>query len=348
MIRFNCDYSEGAHPQVLQRLVETNMEQTAGYGEDPHCAHAAELIRSECGRPDADVHFLVGGTQANLTVIAAALRPHQGVIAAQSGHVNVHESGAIEATGHKVLAQPCQDGKLTAEQVRQVVEDHFNDETQEHMVQPKMVYISHPTEVGTLYTKEELEALHQVCRQKGLYLFLDGARLGYGLTAPGTDVTMADVAALCDVFYIGGTKVGALLGEAVVIPNLAIQRDFRYMVKRMGGMLAKGRLLGIQFEVLFEDGLYFQLGRQAVEQARRIRDTFQDCGVEMAFDSPTNQQFPVLTREQREALARKYSFNHWADLEDGRSVVRFCTSWATTPQAVEELCRDIHAICGNA
>ena len=341
MIRFNCDYSEGAHPQVLQRLVETNMEQTAGYGEDPHCAHAAELIRSECGRPDADVHFLVGGTQANLTVIAAALRPHQGVIAAQSGHVNVHESGAIEATGHKVLAQPCQDGKLTAEQVRQVVEDHFNDETQEHMVQPKMVYISHPTEVGTLYTKEELEALHQVCRQKGLYLFLDGARLGYGLTAPGTDVTMADVAALCDVFYIGGTKVGTLFGEAVVILHPELKPDFRYLIKQRGGMLAKGRLLGVQFEALCENGLYYEMGRHANEAAAVIRQACQQKGYPFLCPSPTNQQFPILPDEKLPALAKKYAFAHFGKVDDSHSAIRFCTSWATKLEDAQALAQDL-------
>ena len=227
MIRFNCDYSEGAHPKVLERLVQTNMEQTPGYGEDEHCRRAAQLIRKECGRQDVDVHFMTGGTQTNLTVISAALRPHQGVISADTGHVNVHESGAIEATGHKVLAQAnCPEGKLTAQIVRQVVESHYNDETQVHMVQPKMVYISHPTELGTLYAKAELEELAQVCREKSLYLFLDGARLGYGLTAPGTDVTMADVARLCDVFYIGGTKVGALFGEALVVANRRSKRIF--------------------------------------------------------------------------------------------------------------------------
>ena len=347
MIRWECDYAEGCHPALLDALTRTNMEQTPGYGVDAHCDRARGLIRDLCQAPDACVEFLVGGTQTNTTVIAAALRPHQGVLCAHTGHINCHETGAIESTGHKVLPLPSEDGKITAQQVRAAVEAHWQDSTHEHVVQPGMVYLSHPTEQGTVYTASELTAISQVCREFGLPLFVDGARLAYGLAAEKS-VTLPLLYELCDVFYLGGTKVGALLGEAVVIPNLAIQRDFRYMVKRMGGMLAKGRLLGIQFEVLFEDGLYFQLGRQAVEQARRIRDTFRDCGVEMAFDSPTNQQFPVLTREQREALARKYSFNHWADLEDGRSVVRFCTSWATTPQAVEELCRDIHVICGNA
>ena len=324
MLRFECDYGEGAHPKILERLLETNLEQTPGYGKDEHCERAKTLIRQACGLPQSTIEFVTGGTQANQIVIAAILKPYQGVVCADTGHINTHETGAVEATGHKVLALPSKDGKITAQQIAKLCAAHWTDPSHEHTVQPGLVW------------------------QRHIPLYIDGARCGYGLAAPENDVTLADLAQLSDVFYIGGTKVGALLGEAVVIPNLAIQRDFRYMVKRMGGMLAKGRLLGIQFEVLFEDGLYFQLGRQAVELARRIRDTFQACGVEMAFDSPTNQQFPVLTREQREALARKYSFNHWADLEDGRSVVRFCTSWATTPQAVEALCRDIHVICGQA
>ena len=279
MIRFNCDYSEGAHPKILERLVQTNMEQTPGYGEDEHCRRAAQLIQKECGRQDVDVHFMVGGTQTNLTVISAALRPHQGVISADTGHVNVHESGAIEATGHKVLAQTgCPQGKLTAQMVRQVVESHYDDETQVHMVQPKMVYLSHPTELGTLYTKRELEALGQVCREKGLYLFLDGARLGYGLTAPGTDVTMADIARICDAFYIGGTKVGALFGEALVLANPALKEDFLYLIKQKGAMLAKGRLLGVQFEAMFEDGLYYEMGKAANQAAAVIRQACLQIG----------------------------------------------------------------------
>lgn len=344
MIRFNCDYSEGAHPRVMQRLLDTNMEQTAGYGEDPHCEHAAALIRGECGREDVDVHFLVGGTQTNLTVIAAALRTHQGVIAADSGHVNVHESGAIEATGHKVLAQPCQDGKLTAQQVRRVVEDHFNDETQEHMVQPKMVYISHPTEVGTLYTKAELEALHALCQEKGLYLFMDGARMGYGLTAPGTDVTLRDIARLCDVFYIGGTKVGALFGEALVICNNGLKEDFRYIIKQKGAMLAKGRLLGVQFEVLFEDGLYYEMGRHANEAAAVIRAACQQKGYPFLCPSPTNQQFPILPDGKLAKLAEKYAFANFGRVDAEHSAVRFCTSWCTKPEDAQALADDILAL----
>ena len=244
MIQFQCDYEEGACPQILKRLVETNLEQTPGYGEDVYCEAARAKIRALCAKEDAEVQFLVGGTQTNMTVIASILRPHQGVLAADTGHINVHETGAVEATGHKVLALPSKEGKITGQQIKEYYDLHWSDESREHIVQPKMVYISHPTEVGTLYTKNELENISTVCKECGLYLFLDGARMGYGLMAPGTDVTLPDIAKCCDVFYIGGTKVGALFGEAVVITNPCLKQDFRYCIKQKGGMLAKGRLLG--------------------------------------------------------------------------------------------------------
>ena len=250
MIRFNCDYLEGAHPRIIEKLVETNLVQTPGYGEDEFCERARKVIREKCGVPDAYVQFLVGGTQTNLTVIASTLRPYQGVLSANTGHINAHETGAIEATGHKVLALPSEDGKITAAQVQEAYDAHWADGSHEHIVQPGMVYISHPTENGTLYTKEELKALYDTCQKLGLPLFLDGARLGYGLMSEGSDLTWKDVAAYTDVFYIGGTKVGALFGEAVVITNPALKKDFRYMIKQRGGMLAKGRLLGIQFLTL--------------------------------------------------------------------------------------------------
>ena len=256
MIYFNNDYSEGCHPKILEALTRTNYEQTLGYGEDEYCARATEKIRTLCGRADAAVHFLVGGTQTNLTVIAAALRPHQGVLCADSGHINTHETGAVEATGHKVLGLPSKDGKITASQVRDAVLAHRADASFEHTVQPKMVYISNPTELGTLYTKAELTALRDTCRELGLYLFLDGARLGYGLMAKDNDLTLKDIGDCCDVFYIGGTKVGALFGEAVLVTNPALKEDFRYLIKQRGGMLAKGRLLGIQFDTLMTDNLY--------------------------------------------------------------------------------------------
>ena len=250
-ILFPCDYNEGCHPKVLERLVATNMEQTVGYGEDAYCAAAADKIRKACRDDSLAVHFLVGGTQTNMTVIDAALRSHQGVLCAVTGHINVHETGAVESCGHKVLGLPSEDGKITATQVEAAFEEHVHNDSFEHMVQPKMVYISNPTELGTIYSKTELTALSEVCRKKGLYLFMDGARLGYGLTAPDNDLTLADIAALCDVFYIGGTKVGALFGEAVVVSNVELKKDFRYFIKQKGGMLAKGRLLGVQFDAFF-------------------------------------------------------------------------------------------------
>ncbi len=344
MIRFQCDYGEGAHPSILKRLEETNMEQTAGYGEDPYCESARRKIRELCESPEADVHFLVGGTQTNFTVISAILRPHQGVLAAQSGHINVHETGAVEATGHKVLTLPSTDGTICADQVREIWKEHWEDANHEHVVQPGMVYISHPTENGTLYSKEKLTELSKACQELGLPLFLDGARLGYGLMAETSDLTLADVAELTDVFYIGGTKVGALFGEAVVITNPALKQDFRYLIKQRGGMLAKGRLLGLQFETLFTDGLYFELVKRADELALRLKKAFLDKGYGLAYDSYTNQQFPILPEEHLEKLREKYAFGFWEDAGEGRQAVRFCTSWATTEEAVESLIWDIQGL----
>lgn len=341
MIRFECDYSEGAHPRILERLAQTNLEQTPGYGVDEHCRHARELILEACQAPQAEVAFLVGGTQANQTVIASLLRPYQGALCAQTGHINVHETGAIEATGHKVLPLPQKDGKITAAAVEEACAAHWADATHEHMVQPGMVYLSQSTEVGTLYTRQELEDIRAVCDKYGIPLYIDGARCGYGLGAVENDVTLADLARLAHVFYIGGTKVGALFGEAVVICDPALQRDFRYMIKRQGGMLAKGRLLGIQFETLFTDGLYEQLGRHAVELAGRVRRAFEEKGVEMAYPSHTNQQFPVLTQAQREKLGEKYAFSFWEQVDEDRAAVRFCTSWATREEDVDALVADI-------
>lgn len=341
MIRFECDYSEGAHPRILERLAQTNLEQTPGYGVDEHCRHARELILEACQAPQAEVAFLVGGTQANQTVIASLLRPYQGALCAQTGHINVHETGAIEATGHKVLPLPQKDGKITAAAVEEACAAHWADATHEHMVQPGMVYLSQPTEVGTLYTRQELENIRAVCDKYSIPLYIDGARCGYGLGAAENDVTLADLARLAHVFYIGGTKVGALFGEAVVICDPALQRDFRYMIKRQGGMLAKGRLLGIQFETLFTDGLYEQLGRHAVELAGRVRRAFEEKGVEMAYPSHTNQQFPVLTQAQRDKLGEKYAFSFWEQVDEDRAAVRFCTSWATREEDVDALVADI-------
>ena len=341
MICFNCDYNEGCHPAVLEALTRTNMEQTAGYGEDPHCARAADLIREACAAPDADVHFLVGGTQVNLVMIAAALRPHQSPVCADSGHINVHETGAVEASGHKVISVPGVDGKISAEQVRQVWRDHFESGNEEHMAQPKMVYISQPTEFGTLYSKRELEALRAVCDECRFYLYADGARLGYALAAKENDVTMPDMARLCDAFYIGGTKVGALFGEALVIVNDELKTDFRYVEKQRGAMLAKGRILGVQFETLFTDGLYEKMGRHAVELALRIRDACAEKGWSFIMDSPTNQQFPIVPNRVLEKLGEKYSYSPWMKLSDQETAVRFCTSWATKEENVEALIEDI-------
>ena len=341
MIQFQCDYNEGAHPLILQRLTETNMEQTIGYGEDPYCTQARELIKQACEREDIDVHFLVGGTQTNTTVIAHTLRPYQGVISAVSGHINVHETGAIEATGHKVLAVPSPNGKLTAAQIEGVVQAHLNEDGPEHMVQPSMVYISFPTEVGTIYTRAEMEAISTMCRKYGLPLFVDGARLGYGLCSPECDITLPQLAKWADVFYIGGTKVGALFGEAVVITNESLKRDFRYSIKRHGGMLAKGRLLGIQFATLFTDSLYMQIAQHAIDEAMRIKAALQDKGIAFLIDSPTNQQFPIFCNAQLEELNKTYLFTVWQQIDDTRTAVRICTSWATKHENVDRLIEDI-------
>ena len=333
MLYFNCDYTEGAHPRVLEKMLETNLEQTVGYGEDPYCEAARELIRRECQRQDVDVQFLVGGTQTNFTVIRAALRPYQGVLSPATGHINGHETGAVEATGHKVLALPTgPEGKLTAAQVEEAVRAHWADEAREHLVQPKMVYISHPTENGALYTLAELEALSETCKELGLYLFLDGARLGYGLTARGSDVSLGDLARLCDVFYIGGTKCGALLGEAVVIANPDLQRDFRYSIKQNGGMLAKGRLLGLQFLALFEDDLYYDICRAANEQAYRIAAACKEAG------------FPFFPNRLLAKLREKYAVSIWAKVDEEHTAIRLCTSWATREEAVDQLLGDIRAL----
>ena len=347
MIYFNNDYAEGCHPKVLDALTRTNLEQTPGYGEDGYCARAAQKIKMLCGREDAAVHFLVGGTQTNLTVIDAALRPHQGALCAKSGHIHVHETGAVEATGHKVIALPSDDGKITAVQVRRTVIAHRNDGSFEHMVQPKLVYISNPTELGTLYTLAELEALSAACRELGLYLFLDGARLGYGLAARGNDVTLPDIARLCDAFYIGGTKVGALFGEAVVITHPALKEDFRYIIKQHGGMLAKGRLLGVQFDTLMADNLYFEIAAHADTLADRLRDTMLALDVPFLVPGSTNQLFPILSDEALSELAETYVFCEQARVDESHRAVRFCTSWATSEENVDALCRDLRRILGK-
>lgn len=341
MIRFNCDYSEGAHPVILEKLAQTNLEQMAGYGQDPYSRQAAELIKSLCQTPQAEVHFLCGGTQTNLTVIAAMLRPYQCVIAPDSGHINVHEAGAIEATGHRVLTVPEENGKLTAEQITRVCQAHWQDDNPEFAPQPKLVYLSFPTEYGTLYTKKELSDIRRACDENNLYLFIDGARLGYGLAAEGNDVILTDLASCCDAFYIGGTKQGALLGEAVVIVNPKLQKDFRYFMKQRGGILAKGRLLGIQFLGLFENGLYLKLAAHANKMAALIRSACLEAGWKMWYDSPTNQQFPVVPDNVLKELEQEYAFAHFKRLDRSHSAIRICTSWATREADVQQLIADI-------
>ena len=341
MIRFESDYLEGAHPKIMKRLMESNFDQTPGYGNDTYCEKAREVIKKLCKREDADVHFLVGGTQTNTTVIAAALRPYQGVVCADTGHINVHETGAIEATGHKVLALPSTNGKITAKQVVKAMEAHYQEDGPEHMVQPGMVYISHPTEVGTLYTKQELSNLSEVCRKYNIPLFLDGARLGYGLTSEANDLSIEDIANYCDVFYIGGTKVGALFGEAVVICNESLKKDFRYSIKQRGGMLAKGRLLGIQFLTLLEDGLYFEIANHANQLAMKIRRACEEKGYPFFMDSYTNQQFPIIPNEKLKELEKAFSYSFWEAVDAEHSAVRFCTSWATKEEDVVALLRKL-------
>ena len=347
MLYFNNDYAEGCHQSILDALVKTNMEQTLGYSEDSYCAAAREKIRKACGNDNLAVHFLVGGTQTNLTVIDAALRPHQGALCASSGHIHVHETGAVEATGHKVLALPSTDGKITARQVEQAVLAHRADGAFEHIVQPKLVYISNPTELGTLYTKQELEELSAVCQKLGLYLFLDGARLGYGLMAKGNDLTMADIARLCDVFYIGGTKVGALFGEAVVIRNPALAEDVRYIIKQHGGMLAKGRLLGVQFDILFTDDLYYKISAHADAMADRLRDTLAEIGAPLLVPGTTNQVFAILPDTLLEELAKTVTFSEQERVSDTHRAVRFCTSWATKAENVDTLCRKLKELAAK-
>lgn len=347
MIRFNCDYSEGAHPAVLEKLALTNLEQTPGYGQDIYCRRAADLIKNLCAAPDAAVHFLMGGTQTNLTVIAACLRPYQGVISATSGHINVHETGAIETTGHRIITVEEQNGKLNAEQIARCCQEHWQDDNPEFAPQPKLVYLSFPTEYGTLYSKAELTAIRRVCDEHNLFLFMDGARLGYGLEAPGNDLTLPDIAACCDVFYIGGTKIGALLGEAVVIVNPKLQKDFRYFMKQKGAMLAKGRVLGLQFLALFENGLYFKISKHADDMAQLIRRACQEAGYPFLYDSPTNQQFPIMPEKTIKQLEEFYAFSHTRRLDRGRAAIRICTSWATREEDVRQLTADIRKYAGK-
>ncbi|MCI5722992.1 MAG: aminotransferase class I/II-fold pyridoxal phosphate-dependent enzyme [Erysipelotrichaceae bacterium] len=341
MIRFDSDYIEGCIPEILEALTKTNDEQCIGYGKDPHCMHAIKLIQNAINRPDADVHFMVGGTQTNIAVITSILKHHQGAICAESGHINVHETGALESVGHKCLIIPTNDGKITATQVDTLIKAHYEDESAEHIVQPGIVYISFPTESGTLYTKQELTDLYAVCQKHEIPLFIDGARLGYGLTASCNDVTIQDIANLCDVFYIGGTKVGALFGECIVILNPAYKKDFRYSIKQHGGMLAKGRLLGIQFEELFKDNRYLTIAKHAIDMAELLAKGFQDKGYSFYFPAQTNQLFPILDNEKLKELSQEFCFSKWATIDETHTAVRFVTSFATKQENVEKLIKKI-------
>ena len=337
MLSFESDYTRGAHPKVLERLVQTNMEQTSGYGSDEYCNLAKNKIRKACNCPNADVWFLTGGTQTNQTVISSLLRPCEGVIAAQSGHIATHEAGSIEYTGHKVLPLPQVEGKLSAQTVDAYLHDFYADANHDHAVFPGMVYISHPTEYGTLYSKAELSKLSEVCRNYGLPLYLDGARLGYGLMSDGTDVSLSDIAMLCDVFYIGGTKVGALCGEAVVFPKGDSPKRFMTMIKQHGALLAKGRVLGVQFDALFENELYFTIGRSAIERANELRKGLRNKGYRFFLETSTNQIFVVLENTKMEHLQKKVQFGFWECFDESHTVVRFATDWATTKEDVDLL-----------
>lgn len=335
---FHNDYNMTCHPKVLERIAHIQYDSLNGYGKDEHCAGAAQRIRKLCEDDSLDVHFLVGGTQTNLTVIDAALRPHQAAIGAATAHINVHETGAVEATGHKVYALPSNDGKITARQIENAAISHFTDASAEHIAQPKLVYISNPTELGTIYSLAELESIAAVCKKNGLYLFIDGARLGYGLAATGNDVSLADLARLTDVFYIGGTKVGAMFGEAVVISNPSIGEDFRYLIKQHGGMMAKGWLLGLQFEVLLEDNLYLQIAAHADRMADIIREKLAELNYSLLVDGVTNQIFPVLPDSLLEKLGESFTFSEERRIDATHRAVRFCTSWATKEDDVTALC----------
>lgn len=342
MLHFECDYACGAADAVMRALLETNGEETPGYGEDVHCAAAREMIREKCGTKEIDVHFITGGTQANLTVIAAALKPFEGALCADTGHINVHETGSVEATGHKVLPLPGENGKIRAEQIRQAMESHLSDASFEHMVRPGLVYLSHPTELGTLYTREELEEISAACRDFSLKLFVDGARLCYGLAAE-PEVSLPFLCSVCDAFTIGGTKAGLLFGEAIVFPNRGLSRDFRYHLKQRGGMLAKGRLLGVQYEALLRNDEYLALAERANGFAAQLKEVFVSNGCELMCDTFANQIFPIVPDTVLEKLAGKYSWSVWAPSRNGRTPVRFCTSVCTRLEDVAQLLSDLEA-----
>ena len=338
MLNFESDYIKGAHPDILKALIETNDEPLSGYGRDKYTSLATDCIRAQCKAPSAEVYYLTGGTQANKTVIATCLKLDEGVIAPATGHVSLHEVGAIEYTGHKVIELPALEGKLDIDKAETYLDTFYKDENNVMMVRPGMIYISHPTEYGTLYTRAELERLSDICERYEMKLFVDGARLGYGLCADGTDVTLADLAELCDVFYIGGTKVGSLCGEAVVFPYGAPER-FWSLTKQHGAMVAKGRIFGVQFYTLFKDGLYYEISRNAIERANELKAMLREKGYPLYLNSPTNQQFVILTNSQYEKLSKSVKMSFWERLDGERLVVRFATSFATTKEEIDELAK---------
>ncbi len=347
MYLFVNDYSEGALPEILDALTRTNLEQQTGYGVDAICDRAREAIMKELDNQNSRVHFAVGGTQANLMVISALLRTHQGVLSAETGHIAIHETGAIEATGHKVLTLPPNDGKISVAQVESYVQEHYTDANGEHTVQPKMVYISQPTEFGTTYTKQEMEDLSAVCKKLNLIFFVDGARLGCALTAEGNDVSLADMARLTDVFYIGGTKMGALFGEAIVINNPVYNEDFRYVIKQKGGMMAKGRLLGVQFLTLFEDGLYYRAARHANACSERLREGIRALGFNFLTETKTNQTFAILPKDVLDELGKSFGYSVWQKMDDNQIAIRLVTSWATDMKMVESFINTLEKIKNN-
>ncbi len=334
---FVNDYGEGAHEKVLEHLTKTNREHLSGYGTDAYCDAAKEKIRRACQCPEAEIFFISGGTQTNMIVISSMLQSYEGVISAQTGHIHGHEAGAVEHVGRKVLALPQHEGKIAANDLKKLLSDFYADANHDHMVFPGMVYISHPTEYGTLYSKQELTSISAICREYNIPLFMDGARLGYGLMSYQTDVTLPDIAALCDVFYIGGTKVGALCGEAVVFTKGNMPQHFLTIVKQNGALLAKGRLMGVQFDALFTDSLYFDISRHAIDMAEKLKKIFAEKGYRFLIDSPTNQQFIVLENSKMQALSRQVDFSFWEKWDENHTVVRFAASWATTEEDIDKL-----------
>jgi threonine aldolase len=337
MLHFDSDYMEGAHPKIIEKLIQTNLVQSSGYGSDDYCAMAREKIKAACNTPDADVFFLVGGTQTNATVIDALLSPWEGVVAAGTGHIAVHEAGAVEATGHKVITIPDNGGKITPKALGDYLAAFHADQSKDHMVYPGAVYISHPTEKGTLYTADELSSLYKICREYDIPLFLDGARLGYALVTDGNDIDLPFIAKNTDVFYIGGTKVGALFGEAVVVPKGGRLKHFTTMIKRHGGLLAKGRLLGLQFDALFTDNLYFEISRHGVEMAKKLENGFVSRGYTMMYGAHSNQKFVLMENRDIKRLRQNATFEDWEVIDKDHTVVRFVTSWATREEDVEKL-----------